>query len=405
MPGGPFRPPFFLAREVLALQNLVILKESSGGLAGFVSVGWKVALSLAHRAIRRHLSSFLLAALLAGVCACRVAPGPKPIFRSDLRPYGFPTQTQGRILGSFSDISFLSGDLVLVTVNTRNFAAEDSDASDEPESRLLLFDLSKRALRQTAELPVEKAKDSVQSAGNDSFVLLNRAGVQICSSDLECGAPVPTREPLFVSPQGSHIAVGGRTHWEQKLLDGKTLAEQESFAANEPRVIPGDHALLYVQKGKLYVRKLDQPEPQFVVEAGNTGVWPEARFLNGTTIAVLQSDKEMAIVTLEGKTIARVPVSAGSFLAEVSTAASGTRFCFHDAGYRGLGALLNFLSIERPFNLERVNVMDTATGKSRFRLRWDPRPYVGDLSRPALSPDGHRVALIRHGFLEVFEIR
>ena len=362
-------------------------------------------MSLALPICRRHWSRFLLLALLVCVAGCRVAPGPKPIFRSDLRPYGFPTQSLGRIVGSFTDISFLSRDLVLVTVNTTSFGAEDTEPSDQPESKLLLFDLSQQRLQRSTQLPVEKAKDSVQSAGNDSFVLLNRAGVQICSSDLECGPPVATRGPLFVSPQGDRIAVGGRSHWEQKLLDGKTLTEQQTFAANEPRIVPGDHAVLYAQKGKLFVRKLDQADPQFVLEAGSTGVWPDARFLNDTTVAALQFDTAMAITTLEGKTIARVPVSRGSFLAEVSTAASGSRFCFHDAGYRGLFALLNFLSIERPFNLERVNVMDTATGKSRFRLRWDPRPYVGVLSRPALSPDGRRVALIRHGFLEVFEVR
>jgi hypothetical protein len=44
------------------------------------------------------------------------------------------------------------------------------------------------------------------------------------------------------------------------------------------------------------------------------------------------------------------------------------------------------------------------SGKSLFELHWDPRPHVGVISVPALSPDGRRLAAIRHGFLEVFEI-
>src|SRR5271165_6843659 len=207
---------------------------------------------------------------------------------------------------------------------------------------------------------------------------------------------------MFLSPQGTRIAAG---RVEQKLFDGKTLKKLQEVAANEPKVIPGDHALLFAQQGKLYLKPDDSPEPRFVLDSGSTGVWPEARFLDANTISAVQSDKFAAVARIDGTILSRVPLSAGSFVAEVSTSASGSRFCFHDAGYTGLYALLNFFSIERPFNLERANVMDTATGKSRFRLWWDPRPYVGNLSRPALSPDGRRVALIRHGALEVFQVR
>ena len=333
---------------------------------------------------------------------CRAAPGPKPAFRRDLRPFGFPTDSLGRIVGSFSDISFLSNDLVLVTVNTTTFGDEDSPQFDLPESKLLLFDLSKPDALITNEMPVRKARESVQSAGNGSFVLLNREGVQLCSSDLQCSSAVPTGGPMFLSPRGTRIAAGRR---EQKLFDGTTLKELQEFDANEPKVVPGDNGLLYAQDGKLYLKLADKPEPQYVLDSGGTGVWPEARFLNSDTISAVQSDKSMAIARLDGRILSRVSLSPGSFIAEVSTSPSGSRFCFHDAGYRGWNAVLNFFSIDRPFNLERVNVMDTASGKSHFRFWWDPRPYVGNLSRPALSPDGHRVALIQHGFLEVFEVR
>ncbi len=354
------------------------------------------------RRIRLSLLACLLAAFAVSLCGCRATPGPRPVFRRDLRLFGFPTDSLGRIVGNFTDISFVSNGLVLVTINTTTFGDEGSQDFDQPDSRLLLFDLSRRDPPTATEMPVRKAQGSVQSAGNGSFVLLNRAGVQICSRELQCGAAVQTGGPMFLSPQGTRIAVGRS---EQKVMDGTTLQVLNEFGSNEPKVIPGDGSLLYTQNGKLFLTVADHAEPQTVLETASTGVWPEARFLNANTISAVQSDKSMAVAHIDGKILARVPLSRGSFVAEVSTSAAGSRFCFHDAGYTGLRALLNFFSEEPPFNLERVNVMDSASGKSHFRLWWDPRPYVGGLSRPALSPDGHRVALIRHGFLEVYEIR
>jgi hypothetical protein len=356
-------------------------------------------------AIRRWLGVCAVLAAAFTLAACRVEPWPKPLFRADLRPLGFSTEELGRMVGSFTDIGFLSNDLLLVTVNTRTFAADDTAPSDLPESKLLLFDLQRRALVKSAVMPVEKSQESVQSAGNGSFVLLNRAGVQICSPELECGTPVQTRGPLYVSPRGTRIAVGGHGRWEQTIFDAGNMAALQSFGDNEPKVVPGDNGLLYTQKGKLYVVFAGDPEPHFVLDNVGTSVWPEARFLNANTIAAVQSDKTMAIVNVDGKVLFRLPLSAGAYVAQVSTSASGARFCFHDAGYRGLRALLNFGNLDLPYNLERVNVVDIPSGKSRFRLRWDPRPYVRHLSRPALSPDGHRLAIIRRGFLEVYEIR
>jgi hypothetical protein len=352
--------------------------------------------------IRRGRSGLLVAVLVVALCACRIAPGPKPVFRRDLRPFDYPTDTLGGIVGSFSDISFLSDDLVLVTINTTTFGDEGSSDFDQPESRLLLFDLSRGDAPTATAMAVRKAKDSVQSAGNGSFVLLNRAGVQICSRALQCGPAIQAGGPMFLSPQGTRIAAG---RIEQKVLDGSSLRVLQEFGANEPKVIPGDNGLLYTQHGKLYITLADHPEPQFVLDTASTGVWPEARFLDAKTIAAMQADKSMAIAQIDGAILSREPLSPGSFVAEVSTSAAGLRFCFHDAGYTGLNAFLNFFSIERPFNLERVRVVDVATGKPIFRLRWDPRPYVGLLARPALSPDGKRLAVIRHGFLEVFDVR
>ncbi len=96
------------------------------------------------------------------LAACVHSNQPQPSFRQDLRPFGFITEAQDRIISSFSDVSFLSNDLVLVTVNTKTYAAVEPLFSDRPPSKLLLFNLSQKALVKTAEMPIEKAAGSVK---------------------------------------------------------------------------------------------------------------------------------------------------------------------------------------------------------------------------------------------------
>ena len=93
-------------------------------------------------------------------------------------------------------------------------------------------------------------------------------------------------------------------------------------------------------------------------------------------------------------------------MSEVVASASGKRFCFHEGGYTRWNSFVNFLDIDhgRQLNFESANVMSTDSGASPFRLVWDPRPYIGLLITPALSPDGQRLAVIRNGVLELFEI-
>jgi len=139
---------------------------------------------------------------------------------------------------------------------------------------------------------------------------------------------------------------------------------------------------------------------------GGLGIWPEARFLNGSTIADFESEKAIAVSAIDGTILFRVPVRARWHVAEVTTAASGSRFCLHEAGYTTLSSIVNFLDIDnaRPLNFESIDVISIESRKSILELRWDPRPYVGYLSAPALSPNGHRLALIRDGYLEIFEL-
>ena len=97
----------------------------------------------------------------------------------------------------------------------------------------------------------------------------------------------------------------------------------------------------------------------------------------------------------------RLPVKI-PWLVELVPAASGSRFCIHEIGYTRWNSIKNLGYVERrPSDLESVRVLDTESGKLLFQLKWDPRPY-GEVS-PALSPNANRIAIIRGGFLEVFE--
>ena len=329
---------------------------------------------------------------------------PRPLFRQDLHSFGFITKASSQIVANYADLNFLSDDLVLVTVNNRIFGPVEKADSDQPPSKLLLFDVSQKSLLKRLEMPVEKNAGSVKAIRDKQFALLNESGLRICSYDLECGLPLATHGPLFVSPAGTRIAAGGNSQTEQKLLDAASLKEIGRFPGINQAVIPGDGGLLIRQRGKIYVRLPLQSDQQ--LSFGGLGVWPEARFINDTTIADFESDKALAIARIDGTILFRVPVRARWHVSEISTAASGSRFCFHEAGYTALNSAINFLDIDsgRQFNFESVKVLSADSGTSLLELRWDPRPYIGYLSVPALSPNGRRLAVIRRGFLEVFEV-
>jgi hypothetical protein len=357
---------------------------------------------------RSHNARGLVVLCMVPIFTAVVANGgpaqPRPLFRQDLHPFGFLTEDSRRIVANYADLNFLSDDLVLVTVNNKIFGPVEKADSDQPPSKLLLFDVSHKSLLKSLEMPVEKNAGSVKAIRDRQFALLNESGLRICSSDLECGLPLATHGPLFVSPAGTRIAAGGNGRTEQKLLDAASLKEIGRFPGINQEVIPGDGGLLIRQRGKIYVRLPGQSDQQ--LSFGGLGVWPEARFINDTTIADFESDKALAIARIDGTILFRVPVRARSHARETVTAASGSRFCYYEAGYTAGNSFVNFLDIDsgRPLNFEQVKVLSIDSGKSLLELHWDPRPYIGPLSIPALSPNGRRLAVIRHGFLEVFEV-
>src|ERR1700730_5401695 len=94
------------------------------------------------RATLEHTGRFVtfvaVFSLLFSVVVRGELPESQRIFYQDLHPFGFITEAYGRTIGSFTDIAFLSNDLLLVTVNTRMYGAVVPSFSDQPFSKLLV---------------------------------------------------------------------------------------------------------------------------------------------------------------------------------------------------------------------------------------------------------------------------
>jgi hypothetical protein len=128
--------------------------------------------------------------------------------------------------------------------------------------------------------------------------------------------------------------------------------------------------------------------------------------LNDNDIADFVSAQSLAVARLDGTILYSKPVKQRWHLSEILTTASGSRFCLHEAGYTKLNSVINSLDIDsgRPFNTQTLTVFETESGQTVLKLEWDPRPYIGPLSSPVLSPDGHSLAVMRGTFLEVYRI-
>ncbi len=354
----------------------------------------------------------IIALFLAVTVGCEKAPASRPVFITDLHAYGFNSKASGQAVGVFTDINFLSNDLVLVTINQKVYGPVEPSFTDRPPSKLLLFDLLRRALVATLDLPIEKNLGSVKATQNGQFVLLDEAGLRLCSGSLECGSPRPALGPLLVSPKGTRLVVGGNAQTGKKLLDSSSLNELESFSPANSKVIPGDNLLLVRRNSssvgiispQLYLRLPGKPDYQ--LGFGGADPWPDARFLSDNVLTYFESDHALAVAKIDGTILYRLPVRTRWRLAEITTSTSGSRFCFHEAGYTSLNAVLNFQDFDsgRPYNFESVKIVETNSGKLVFELEWDPRPYISYILAPALSPDGRKVALIRSGILQIFEV-
>jgi hypothetical protein len=360
-------------------------------------------MSLLRNVSRRRFSVCFLAFLATTDVGCNRPIEHIPTFHKNLVPYGFLTEA-GQDFGTFANVNFLSDDLVLVVVsNNFNYAVEQASDNDQPASKFLLFDIPQNALLRSAEIPIEKHSDSVRATRDEQFIVLAKSGVRLCSKELRCGPSVPTRGPLWVSPRGTRVAAGGNGQTQQILLDAHSLSVLETFT--DFSVIPGDVGLLVKRNQRLFIRlpQAQDKDLPFAME----GFGQVTMFLSDQMLSGVASDSAIAIGTFDGNILYHLdarPWWDGTSLARSS---SGLRFCLHESGYTRWNDIIHFYDIEksRRRDFERVRIFDTPTGVERFDLTWDPRPYLGTLGIPALSPNGKRLAIIRRGVLEVFDIR
>lgn len=358
--------------------------------------------------IRRYANLIILAVIFVvfAASATRIFSAEQASsFREDLRPYGF--LTSGSFIGGSTNISFLSNDLLLVTVNQFDYHGSRIvrfPLGDQPLSRLLLFSVSQKALLKSKYMPVEKSEGSVRAIAGAKFVLLNESGLRVCTSDLECGSPTPASGSVLVSPRQTRFAVGNYGSSKQLLYDAASVHILESFPPEAEIISPGDDGLLASQRGKPYLRLVGQPDRELTFAC--CAFQPLGSFLNDTTIAGFESNKVLAVEKTDGTVLFRVPLHVyGNGRVEMRPAAAADRFCLQVLGWTTLNLAANLGFEDENFNSERIEVLSTDSGKVLFELHGNPRPYIDRLATPALSPNGRTLARISMVFWRSLRFR
>jgi hypothetical protein len=353
-------------------------------------------------------------------------------FKQDLQSLGYILRSEkdDKVWWVSTDLVFLSEDLLLVSV--KEFPGET------PLSNLLLFSVNQKKLLRSTSLPISKMDGSAVAGPNGSFFLLTIWGLQSCSADFVCGAPWPTEGPVLASPQRTRVIAGGNRFSEQLLLDADGFLRAYAHATQgskhlgwnlelvgphvgwaAPRVpvlacfkgspkedlraIPGDVGVMVEKFPHTVVQMPGQQE----VDLGFTGVEhgasgsSVARFLDRDKVIGIREHKAV-VAKVDGTTLYQIPVS--KWYVRFISSASGLRFCIQDQRYTGFRAIADMGSGLEDYSQSRVRVFDLASGRQLFELKWDPRHYRGHDIDPALSPSGRRLALVRKGELQVYEL-
>jgi hypothetical protein len=356
------------------------------------------------------LSSFVLPA---------AAQSPKPIFEQDLEPFGLQLKELSKDLYTpdLSTLAFLSDDLLLVAIHEpgacRPFRCAPGTASSE--ASLLLFSLSENKLIRQTHKPIALLYSSIQPTQNEHFLLPDGTGIELCSAEFLCSDTLPISGPMAVSPQGTRAVITDPKTHGQALIDTATLSVLKVFGPNDPFVLPGDNGLLLVRGKKVSLalageqeRELDYEEEFDPKDARRMWTQVYARFLNDHEVmgyteipphGFVDPRRNLRVEALDGKLLALLPDWR-----DFAASASGSRVWVHESGEPGLN-LLGRISEKHLHDFVNVQVFDTDSGRRVFNLEWNPEPFVrtGAIS-PALSPAGRRLALVRKGVLQVYDI-
>ncbi len=196
---------------------------------------------------------------------------------------------------------------------------------------------------------------------------------------------------------------GGNAQNEQKLLDADSFRTLKHFAFGQA-AMPGDTAVLATRGNQLYLLQDDAHDKLLNFHGG--GLRLNAQFLSDDVFATYENDRTFVGVDLDGTIRYRISILPQWSGTDIVPAASGSRFCIHQQAYKVRGSKLSVGDYPKTTShVDIYRIFDTHSGNELFHFEWDPRPYISTLVAPAISPNGHRLAVIRRGYLEIFELR
>lgn len=321
-------------------------------------LGWQPGCSnLSTKTMRNQRSILLLLAVISTGLASQEVPAPAPVGQvmgkrdkakedqvaqhKALRAWDLRQFGYLSEVRDYSTACFLSEDLLLVAINQAPFINPYPLFEETPDAILVLLDMRNEKALRTTHMPLFKSDDSVLPSLEGHFLVLTLSEVKLCSADLHCDRAFPTKGPLRLSSDHIKVVVGGNLMTPRVVLDSRTLAP---VAGEDSARIPTEWQRNF------------RPDDSFV-----------------DSISSVDGARMMHVETRQ------------------------TRWSKITNPLAGLG--------ERPYNSRKIRVYDKQTGKELFSLQWDPRHDWGGLTRePAFSPTGHRVALLRRGVVEVFEV-
>jgi hypothetical protein len=344
----------------------------------------------------------VLFATFVFTCFGRTETESKPVFHLDLRQFGFLNDDGRGTRGDYSGAAFLSDSSLLVFVNQRVFHGSfvGPDIPDEPPSNFVLVDLASGKVVTTAQLPLLKSDDSVSAVGTDKFALLTASEVKLCSADLRCHTGLRGSGPMFSSPSGRRLIVGGYAQTQQVLLDSDALTPIHSVGKPlQIEAIPGDLGIILRDRFSDDVKTEDG---DVVLPLYDYGSWPSSRFISGNLVVGFNSDKKVAVVGTNGVVRYTLRLNGDPWRSAFIASAGGMRFAVNAAGYRGFKSAVDPFHQEGPPDFQRITVVDNETGSVIFRQVWRLGAFF---TPPALSPNGQMLAVIHDGILDVFSLR
>ncbi len=355
----------------------------------------------------------LLGVFSAGVVA--PAEKPQPSTRLNLRLHGYRTDGQ---LAERTRLGFLSDDLIVVNLDqvplppslpgeNRGTQASASDSPSLPPVQTLVFDLRTKKLVAQGRLGGNRLARNFGPTRDGRFVVRTYTDLRLFSPDLKQLAsfplpPQPVWTDFQVTPDGRRIVVPNGD-W-LLILDADSLVKLHQVPAsrNYATVFDGDARLDWgLRPGisdKVFLRVSAQPADMLYQAPDNSPL--SAAFLADEVVYV-ERDDAAVVLSADGKQLYSLKLRGDAHL--VHTSLGGQRFALESLGATFGGRLLHPLdrSGQRGVDKETVEVFEVGSGKQVFALEWRPGRHPSDV---ALSPDGLRLALIRGGFLEVYDL-